>query len=241
MDTETDELLRRALAHHLVPDVEAPANYSLILSGGGRNKKIEQVNLLYRSSKLVVRSRTPSRVVHGLFAYLSGHMDRPEGIRTGAVVVIADGNAVLMPPVVLGSLKVLQPYLRRARWQIADVPYAILDVEAGEVVIPEPALTVDTTILEEIEAREASAKELARVLPGRYPIQGWACPADTEVDVLSPAMAVALTLPSVDETFLGIEGTVKALGRLFSRVKPVGVQLGKPKEMVNELRMRLRL
>ena len=224
-----------------MPDLEGPANYSVILSSGGRNKKIEQVSLLYRSSQLVVRSRTPSRVLHGLISYLSGHLDGPEGLRTHAVVAVADGQAVLMPPVVRGALKTLQPHLRRIRWQLADVPYCILDAETGEVVVPEPVLTIDASVLEEIESREGSSKEVARVAPGRYPISGWACSAEDGAGAVSRAMAVALTLPSVDETFLGIEGTVEALGTLFSGAKAVPVPVGKPKEMVNELRAALRL
>lgn len=213
----------------------------MILSSGGRNKKIEQVSLLYRSSQLVIRSRTPSRVLHGLISYLSGHLDGSEGLRTQAVVAVSDGQAVLMPPVVRGSLKTLQPHLRRVRWQLADVPYCIIDAEAGEIVVPEPALTVDAAVLEEIESREASSKDVPRVLPGRYPITGWACAAEAGEPAVSRAMAVALTLPSVDDSFLGIEGTVEALATLFSRAKAIPVSVGKPKEMVNDLRAALRL
>jgi hypothetical protein len=233
--------LRRALAHHLVPDVEGPANYSVILSSGGRNKKIEQVSLLYRSSQLVVRSRTPSRVLHGLFSYLSGHLEIPEGLLTHAVVAVSDGQAVLMPPVVRGSLKLLQPHLRRVRWQLADAPFCIVDAESGEIVVPEPALTIDAAVVEEIESREASSKEVPRVVPGRYPIRGWACSGEPGDGPLSRAMAVALTLPSVDDSYLGIEGTVEALATLFSSAKAVPVSVGKPKEMVNDLRAALRL
>ena len=224
-----------------MPDVEGPANYSVILTGGGRNKKIEQVSLLYRSSTLVVRSRTPSRVLQGLFAYLSGHLDPPEGFRTNAVAAIVDGQAVMLPPVVLGSLKVLQPHLRRARWQLVDAPYSILDVEAGELVVPDLGITVDTEVVAELEAQERSTKEMPRVSPGRYPIRGWACSAEAGDGALSRAMAVALALPSVDDSVLGIEGSVEALGTLFSKVRPVAVSLGKPKEMLNELRAVLRL
>jgi len=246
MDLETDQLLRRALAHHLVTDVEAPGNYSLILASGGRNRKIEQVSLLYQSSQLVVRGRTPSRVLHGLLAYLSAHLDGVEGFRTNALVAIADGQAVMMPPVMRGSLKVLQPHLRRARWQLADVPYCYLDFETAEVVVPGSSLTVDESVLDEIQASEDASKELPYVLPGRYPIRGWACPAETERGTLSRAMAVAATMSAIEHTDiehteLGIRGIMDALATLFSIVKPVAVPIGRPKEMLGELRASLRL
>lgn len=213
----------------------------MILSSGGRNKKVEQVSLLYRSSQLAVRSRTPSRVLHGLFSFLSGHLDVPDGLLTHAVVAVADGKAVVLPPAVRSSLKVLQPHLRRVRWQLADVPLCIIDAEAGEIVVPEPALTIDYGVIEEIEAREKGSKEVPRVVPGRYPIAGWALPSEAENGALSRAMAVALSLPAVDDSSLGIEGTVEALATLFSRTKTVAVAVGKPKEMVNDLRAVLRL
>ena len=224
-----------------MPDVEAPANYSVILSGGGRNKKIEQVSLLYRSSTAVVRARSRARVLHGLFSYLSTHIAPPEGLHTSALAAIADGKAVLLPGFLRASLKTLQPHLRRAGWRLADVPYCTLDVDEAEIIVPEPTLTIDYSVVEELESKDAGARELPRVVPGRYPIHGWACSVDASEGELSRAMAVAATLGAVEDPGTGVASAVQDLARLFSTVKAVPAPAAETRQMVADLQAALRI
>ena len=67
-----DQLIRRFLAAHYVEDVEAPPNCSVALADPApRRSAVQDLHLLYRSSSLVVRTRSPSRVLRGLAAHLS--------------------------------------------------------------------------------------------------------------------------------------------------------------------------
>ena len=75
----------------------------------------------------------------------------------------------------------------------------------------------------------------------RYPIRGWACASEeVEGGALSRAMAVAATLSAI-ESHLEIQVVVESLATLFSVVKPVAVPIGRPKEMLGQLRAALRL
>ena len=89
------------------------------------------------------------RLLHGLANYLSAFLPPPEGLlRTAAMAVVADGEAVLVPGSLLSAVKLVQPRLHRAGFQIADVPVTLLAPDTAELVVPEPAVTVDEAVIE---------------------------------------------------------------------------------------------
>src|SRR5580704_11051642 len=65
-NTETDDLLRRVLASHVV-DIDAPANFSALMADDGART----FHFLYRASDALVRTRVAGRVVRTLIAHLS--------------------------------------------------------------------------------------------------------------------------------------------------------------------------
>ncbi len=221
-------------------DVEAPVNYSIVLGdddGGGRGAT-RALNLLYRSSGLVVRSRSRARVVDGLLAYLSDFLPRPEGfLVTDALGVVSNGSAVLIPRFILSMLKQAQPRFNRVGLQFVDTPVSTIDPASRELVVPPPALEADAAALEGLDRRPPAGSEIAAVEPGRYALKAWAFLAQAEsFEQMTRAKAVAATIASVAGDRDTLSDALHTLGDLFTTVQPVGVPSARPQDVVDQLR-----
>jgi hypothetical protein len=237
---DVDATVRALLARYVVDGVKAPPNYSVRIGGsdaegrGGRD-----LHLLYKSSTKAVRSRVPSRVLRGLVTYLASHtftcpLDR---LRTSAVALLADGDAVLAPPFLLRSLDVLQPRLERAGLRFVDAPFVQIDPAAAEVVVEPSALDVDDSILQALDGRFASSdREPPAVEPGRYPLRGWAVRVDRGlVGPVSPGLGLARAAHHVALDGREVQDLLDTLGDLFGRITPFAIWDERPPDLVPQL------
>ena len=189
---ETDALLRRSLGAEVLEGVEAPPNYSVVLAHpDGARGPLRGLHLLYRSSRLVLRTRDPERLVHGLAAWLSSHLDEHEHLRIWSAAAVHEGRALLVPGHVMTWLKVIQPRLNRLGVQLVDEPFALVDPATAELVVPEPVITVDAAALSAYGPASRGG-EPPRVVPGRYPLREWLVwDSDTSGPLTGPRAVVA--------------------------------------------------
>lgn len=228
----TDALLARVLAPVRNDDLVPPANYSLLLAGDGDGADgVRGLNMLLSGAQVLVRSRSEARVIHALLQYLSTWDDVPTGmVVTDTVVGIRDGQAVLLPRLLQSKIKELQPRLSRAGIATADTPFGVLDLVTREVVVPEVTIAYDDAALADVPDPAPRGSELARVLPGRYPLAAWYF-SGRDTGVFSDAAATAHAL-SQSRHQLEEPAVVAAFAEMFGSIDGVGVGLTANDEMV---------
>jgi hypothetical protein len=118
---------------------------------------------------------------------------------------------------------------------LADLPYLTVDLDARELVVPEPRIPHDAAVLAEVDEGVGLGAELPYVRPGRYPITDWYLTRpEEEVGVLSAALGVAsayrLVIDGGEPSQVG-----EALAGLFERVRAHGVWLDRPAALVEQL------
>ena len=226
-------MIRAALSTYMVDGLEAPPNFSVVLADdGGQPHLASGLNFLYRNHVAIVRSRRPSRVLSGLFAYLAGYLTPPSNglLRVPGVGLVKNGRAVVAPTNITTWTDILAPRLNRNGVQFVDAPSVALDADRGELVVEETALVVDRTALAALGQQRAGSEPPA-VEPGRYPLDGWALFVGDEEDMgpLSIANGIVAAGPGViHHAGLKPERVIEALGRLFGSAQPVAV--GSPYE-----------
>lgn len=218
----TDQLVRRLLGQHLVEDVEAPANYSVILedrSGVGRG-----LNLLYRSWTTLVRSRHPDRVLMALVAHLDQYGLAPatDHLRARAVALVREGRAILVPDRVFTWTDLLTPRLHRKGWQFVDSPFVDVDPDRAELVVADPNIQGELMGADSSSAR----REPPPVAPGRYPLDAWAFMASDQPspEAMSVAAGTARAVATVvEDRDRDPMQTARRLADLFHQVTPYDV------------------
>jgi len=167
------------------------------------------LNLLVRDGEQLVRSRSAARVLHALLSHISGAVGDasavapadPALIRVGSLAAVRDGRAVLLPMEVKRALKAMQPRLFRLGLQLVDVPWASVDGASRELVVPEPGVGYDPSVLDEVARGVRLGAELPYVPPGRYPIDVWyVVGLPGQVGPAEPAMALSCTVGLIDAT-----------------------------------------
>jgi thiol-disulfide isomerase/thioredoxin len=232
----TAELLDRLFAGARVEDSRAPDNYSVSLADD-RDARTRGLDLLVRGSTQLARSQSARRVLRALLGHLSAELaPAPARLtRATATPAVRDGRAVLLPPGLFDHLSLLQPRLTRAGIALADLPFATLDLEARELVVPEPTVAFDNAVLAELDDTRP-AREMGEVAPGRYPIDTWYIVRTPDhVGALSPATAVASVLSLLHDVD-DLEAAVAQLSELFSSgVAGVGLWYSSLDEMVDQI------
>lgn len=143
--TETAGLLRRALPLEVVEDVEAPANYSVRLARAAVDRKGQrELSLLYRSTCLALRARSPSDVLLALASELSGVAALGDGLVRvpAAAVVDRDGSATLILPGPLDELARQERALVQRGFRVLRSRFAALDPTSGDLVVSEPEIVL---------------------------------------------------------------------------------------------------
>jgi hypothetical protein len=167
------ELVARLLAEHATDvDAEAeelPVHYSIAL-GDAPTGATDESKRLFQHETTIVRSTSARRVLLGLAAYLSEYVagDHGDLVRTDNLAAVADGRAILLPVDVADKLDELEPRLNALGIRLVDEQFASLDPETAELVVLEPRVTLDASVLNEVESGEQE-----RVEPGRYPLSAW--------------------------------------------------------------------
>ncbi|MFP5378003.1 MAG: hypothetical protein ACLGIO_14635 [Acidimicrobiia bacterium] len=232
----TDGLLRSLLDAYVAEVDGAPANYSVSVRDRSTDaRSARPVHHLHRSTRAVARSRSPGRILRALLHHLDAvvHPPAPGLLGVRALPLVAGGRAVLAPAGLARDLAAVLPLLHRAGFRLADVPYATVDPERAELIVPELALELQPAAarrLEELE-RSAGAGDGA-VAPGRYPLAAWAFPAGDPPGALPGDRGRLWAYPTVVESAgAGVVGTFALLDRLLARVPAVSVPSAVPAQV----------
>lgn len=242
--TAADEVLRAALAEHLVADVVAPPNYSVQL-GEPADGGASGFHFLHRSSSSIVRTRDARRVFRALVAHLSSHGDdtEPGLMRVHGVTLVAGDRAVLAPGVLRQWPELIERRLNARGLRFADTPWALVDPTRAEVVVPEPSLAVDWSALDTLDELAGARDRVdPPVEPGRYPLVGWAFwLGAARAGPLSRAQAVVqalrLRLGSIDtaEGLEGLQRTLDEVAMVMREVEPTAIAADDPVDLVGPL------
>ena len=231
---EFDARLRRVLAAHLAPDVEAPANYSCKLASGERVRGQRNLHFLYRGQSALVRTRSERRVMHALLAELSWYAGRPDAslLSVHGIAFVGANGALIAPPTLRPWLSTIERRLEAKGLRIVDTPTVLVDPARSEVVVPAPALTLDHDALAEMRG---PGDEF--VAPGRYPIRGWAFFTEpTEHDTVGRARAIAMVAQLADnvDTF-GLQESLDAIAQVIRGIEPRALTARRPGDVVAPL------
>jgi len=238
-DDDTALVLDRLLTDARVDDPRVNDNYAVVL-GGTRTTRgagsSRSLKLLVQGGSQLVRSRSGARVLAALLQYVSAELEpaEPSLARVNATAVVRDGAALLLPAGLLAYLKRLQPRLARAGMALVDTPRVLLDLEASELVVPEPLVPYDAAVLDELDRDARLGRELPWVHPGHYPLRTWFLTrsADT-LGPLTPGVAITAALPQLFEREDRRERVEQLVG-LFQTVTPVGVWFHTIDELVEQ-------
>ena len=234
---EADDLLRRVLGAYLVPDLEAPPNYSLRI--GGRQRVGTELSQVYRSGTLIARCRSAGEAVMALLHELCRHQpEDPEGLlRVDAAVLLAHTGVVLAPKPMRRLL--IEKGTRLEAWGAAllPVPFARIDPLTAEVVGGRPTLTIDHEAL----CALGSARGIVAAQAARSPIVGWGF-FGTEGAEVSSARAAGLATPTVlNAAQVGRQAALDVLAEVFRRISPSVLCSQKLPEMLTALMSKVRL
>lgn len=236
--TSTAAVLDDLFEHRVVEDPRAGHSYSVALpavsSGTGDPGPTTRsgLNLLVQPARAAVRSRDPGRILRALLGDLHDRIhDGPDQsepaddrLRVNAIAVRVGSGAGLLPINFHAFAPRLQSLLARRGVALADVPRPEIDLATAELVIPEPAVAHDASVLDRVAVPASSGGELSSVLPGRYPLVGWCAiqPGEQTFVPLTPAQAAAATVSSLVEADDPVQ-RLGQLGSLFSRVPAFGL------------------
>jgi thiol-disulfide isomerase/thioredoxin len=237
---ETAEVLDRLFAGSRVNDRRAPDNYSVALGGTPTTKgsgASRSLKLLVHGSTQLVRSRSGGRVLHALLQYLTGDLTPvdPSSTRVAATAVVRDGEAMLLPAGLVDFVKQLQPRFARAGLCLVDTPRTLVDLSARQLVVPEPAVAHDPSVIAELDAGVTLGRELPWVRPGRYPLRTWFLAREPDLrGPMSTAQAVTAALPKLFELD-DLRGEVERLADLFSDVDPYALWYVSADDLVDQV------
>ena len=126
----------------------------------------------------------------------------------------------LLPAGLVDFVKQLQPRLAKSGLCIVDSPRTLLDRRTRELVVPEPTVPYDASVIAELDDGVKLGSELPWIRPGRYPLRTWFLTRSAEhIGALSPAVAATAALPTLFELDDLVAG-VERLADLFGDVEP---------------------
>ena len=239
-DAATATVLDRLFAGARVTDRRVPDNYNVALadrSTTNRATAARSLKLLVRGSTQLVRSRSGGRVLAALLQHLSAELAEPDPslTRVDATAVLRGDDALLLPPGLVNFVKEIQPRFARANLRLVDAPHLLLDLDRGELVVPDPALPHDPSVIDELDAIAELGREPPRARPGRYGVRTWFMVRQPDqVGPMSPAVAVTATVPRLSAPG-DLPTEVQRLARLFELVDPRGVWYETFDELVEQI------
>ena len=134
-DAEFGSALAESLTAHLVPDVVAPSNYSILMPDG------KHMGILYRGHVPVVRMIDDSRLQWATLRHLSSHLDGPAGLALDFDAVVRGDEAVLAPRSIAALPRVLSRDLQQRGYQFLDATWVDVDPARGELQVSAPTIT----------------------------------------------------------------------------------------------------
>ncbi|HUP17834.1 MAG TPA: hypothetical protein VM848_17530 [Acidimicrobiia bacterium] len=136
-DSDLASAMARSLSARLVPDVIAPANYSILLPEG------KQAGVLYRGYQSMVRTSDTTRLVWATMRHLASHVEEPSELALGLDAVVRGDQAVLAPRGIATMPRLLSKGMQEKGYQFLDAPWIDLSLERGELRVAEPGLGWD--------------------------------------------------------------------------------------------------
>jgi peroxiredoxin len=242
---ETAAQLDRLFPGARVNDRRAPDNYSVALGGTPATRgagSARSLKLLVHGSTQLVRSRSGGRVLAALLQHLSADLEPfglepadPTLLRVNATPAVRDGDALLLPPGLVHLAKQLQPRLAKLGIVTVDIPHTLLDLRTRELVVPEPVVPHDPSVIDAADATAQLGTELPWVRPGRYPLRTWFLTRSPEHrGQLTPGVAVAAAIPLLHDLD-DLRAQVERVAELFTTVAPYGLWYANPNELVEQL------
>ncbi len=236
------DLLDQLFSGQGVDDPRTPDNYSVAVYPPRRHR--QELNLLVKDGRVLVRSRSRERVLRGLLAYLSAELTPPSDqslLFVRARAAVRDGEAILLPRDSAGWTSQLQASLSRSGIQMVDLPLVTVDPGAAELVIPEPTIEHDPSVLAAVDVAVQLGPELPPVRPGRYPLRLWVVAAARGHEGATGGARSVLAAASqmgvipVDRRL----SVLTDIARLVERVPPVGVYLQTAAALIEQVRAEL--
>ena len=213
------------LGAYVVDLDEGPINFSVVMGEESAGRGPRPVHVLFRSTQTVARSRNPARIVHALLSHIDNVLHLPQDglLAVRAVPLLAGNRAVLAPGRLASDVKSLQPLLRRTGLRMVDVPYATVDPDTAELVVPSPSFDIPEAAWTRLAdlSRSTRADDLP-VAPGRYPLAGWAFLAGDPKGPMPAERGRLWAYPTViDGARGGVRHTLGKLDRLLARITAV--------------------
>lgn len=227
----TSDVLDRLFLHRNVSDMRAGHSFSVALhttTQKDAQRGIRELNLLIQPGLPPIRSRDPSRVLHALLSSLSENTTTFDPthrtIQTRTLAAIHSGGAALLPWELTGFAPRIQGLLAREGIALADVHYPEVNVDIAELFIPEPNLSYDHEVVDEISSPPHSSTELQLIGSGHYPLTAWFVvqPGPLGATTLSRAEAAAAVL-SVTLHATDPPSRMYRLGQLFHNMAGIGL------------------
>lgn len=135
------DVLAKALAAHLQPEANSPANFSVILPR--QDGSAIGLGALHHGHRQILRTSDLARLTRGLLSHLGSYIRVPDLLTVRRTVAIRDGAAALVPQSVSTLPQSLIANLERQGIFVHDAARVELDIHRREAVIPELALALD--------------------------------------------------------------------------------------------------
>ena len=162
------------------------------------------------------------RILRALDRHLGGHGPVDHGfVRFDAVAVAGPRGALILPPEARQETAWLQRRLRDLGLELADAPYAVVDLETAQIVIGEPG-AVDVQELAGRASLRSPAPADPGLAPGRYPLRGWiiTSPVDVERSLAAALVHAAGLLRPVPTTLAELDALRRLVDSVPTEVSP---------------------
>lgn len=218
-DAALDGAIRAALAGQLVDGSHA-ANLSVALADHPHS-----FHRLLWGACTAARSLDVHRVLRALDRHLGGHGPVPEGrIRIDGVAAAGPRGALILPAAARQQIPRLQRHLAGHGLELADAPFAEVDVASGELVVDDPGVLEVASL-----SAAAGLDEVVRPddgLPaGRYPIRWWFLASWVAEGPQAPPAALVQAAAHIRPRPLD-SATVALLRQLVERVPVRAIPIG---------------
>jgi hypothetical protein len=170
-DAALSSSLRDVLRAHVVPDVDAPPNLSLLVgSSDGRRREFHH---LYRGSAAVVRARSKGRLVRAALAHLDAYGATPRGtVRLDGRVLVRDGTAMVVDSLLASTLDRVERRAQRLGYAVVDVAGVPIDEEQRAVALWPPRLDIDHDALTAVNHEDPPEEGEAELAAAQLPVRG---------------------------------------------------------------------
>ncbi len=224
---DIDELLRAALADHVVEDVKPPyANYSIRIERPAERTVSQQLHLLYEGGCLIARSRHALDVIGALLHHLGARAPQPvPGPRVWCTPLRRrDGSAVLASVVIRRQAARHSSRLRSRGLELLHAPAVRFDPGTSEAVVPTPALTVANDALHTLSVlsgdRGASVSHL--FAEQRLPLRSWVfMSAAGAFEKLNRSDALPLAVRALVDEEEPTPATLRVLAQVLTVATPI--------------------